>query len=134
MENIIELLESELKVAQETKEVPELSKKMLEMGELVVRTYLGKNIKDFNMLETNTNVSNPVTLTAIYRSGMKKLHVARFSFFDFDDVMIEGGLVKHSHDEKIWFFSCSSGFLAKNYPILVELLKKAGISPQNEAE
>lgn len=129
MSDIIIPIEIDLKLTQDTKELPKLSEKVLEMGELVIRTYLGMHVPDFTVAETEIRMPNPVTMVALYRTAMNKTLVARFAFFDFDDVIVEGGLVENSVDRKAWVFSCSSGFLTKNYPVIKKALDNAGVKP-----
>ena len=115
-----------LKTAQRNDATPALGRLVKEMGELVCRTYLGKQVKDFCVADTEFRMDTPVSLTATYKSPLGKQCVCRFLFYDFEPVVVEGGLVTHYADEKGWIFQCSSGFLVQNYqPILAMIHRLA---------
>lgn len=114
--------------------VAKITKLVEEKAELCCRMFLGKFLSDFVVAETDCYLENPAQLTAVYDQPLRKRCVCKFLFFDYDEIVVDGGLVKHAHDEKIWIYQVSTAFLDKNYDRLKAMLQRAAEEEVNSAK
>lgn len=105
---------------------PAITAKVAEKAELVLRTFLGKHIPEFVVAETEMRMNLPCQITAMNEAAITgKLFVCKFMFFESDDIIVEGGLVKATNDEKVWIYTCSTAFLDANYEAIKEIIDRA---------
>ena len=114
-----------IKTEEETSQTPKITEKVEQMAELVCRTYLGRFLPEFKVADTECYLETPASLLAVYEAPLGKTYSAKFLFFDFDPVHVDGGVVKFDTKEKSWVFTCSTGFLEQNYPKIIAAIEAA---------
>lgn len=104
---------------------PKISLLVEEKAELCCRAFLGKFVPDFQVAKTECYLEGPAGLTAKFTDSQMRELTARFFFFEYEHVVVEGGLVLHTTEEKEWIFTASTGFLEYNYRPLLSFIQKA---------
>lgn len=110
-------------IGKKLTEQPAISKLLLEKGELVIRTFLGKAIPDFDVASTEVVLDSPASMTATYFKHGRR-YECQFLFYDHpDEVAIDGDVVQFSGLFKKWVYACSTGFVVQNYDKIEAMLK-----------
>ncbi len=104
---------------------PAITHKVAEKAELVCRTFIGKHLPEFVVADTECRLELPCVLTAVNKAPFGgKEFVAKFYFFEHDEIVIEGGLASYDTEGKLWIFTASTAFLDANFAPIQEILDK----------